>query len=160
MKTLPLLSFLLLTSATQAATLEGRIVRVSDGDTVTLLDADKTPHKIRLQGIDAPEKKQPFGQRSKQHLSDLVAGKQVIADCGKIDRYRRQVCKILVNGQDANLAQVDAGMAWHYKTYAKEQPAGDRRSYSVAEDAARAGQIGLWRDPDPMAPWDWRKRLR
>lgn len=94
----------------QAGTIEGRVVGVTDGDTVTVLDAEKLQHKIRLSGIDAPEKMQPFGQRSKESLSDLVFDKIVMVDTDKKDRYGREVGKILVNGVDANLVQVTRGV--------------------------------------------------
>ena len=86
-----------------AATLKGKVIGISDGDTVDVLDSSKTTHRIRLAGIDAPEKAQPFGQRSKEHLSDSVFGKQVEVHGGKIDKYGRTVGKILINGFDANL---------------------------------------------------------
>jgi endonuclease YncB( thermonuclease family) len=94
-----------------AATLTGKVVGVSDGDTITVLDAAKTQHKIRLAGIDAPEKAQPFGQKSKEHLSDSVFGKQVQVEYTKTDKYGRTVGKVLVNGMDANLEQIKAGFA-------------------------------------------------
>jgi endonuclease YncB( thermonuclease family) len=88
---------------------------VSDGDTITVLDGTKTQHKIRLAGIDAPESKQAFGQASKKHMSALVFNRDVTLDCDKTDKYGREVCIVLVDGQDANLAQVRAGMAWWYR---------------------------------------------
>ena len=103
--------FLLACSA-HAETLTGRVVGIADGDTVTVLDANRQQHKIRLAGIDAPEKTQPFGDRSKQNLSTLVFDKQVAVEWKKQDRYGRTVGKVLINGIDANLAQVKAGMAW------------------------------------------------
>lgn len=139
-----------------AATLHGRVVSVSDGDTITVLDAANAQHKVRLSGIDAPEKSQPFGNRSKEHLSDLVFAKAVNVDWSKTDKYGRIVGKVIVNGQDANLEQLRAGLAWHYKAYQKEQPAGERTQYAEAEAAARAKRVGLWRDPRPVAPWDFR----
>jgi len=142
------------------ASIEGQIVGVSDGDTVTLLDAQKKQWKVRLLGIDAPEKKMPFGQKSKQHLADLVYKKQVTVEYSKQDRYGRTVGKILVGGVDANLAQIRAGMAWHYKQYQRDQSFEDRQLYSEAEDTARSTQRGLWADADPTPPWDWRKQQR
>lgn len=139
-----------------AQTITGKVVGVSDGDTVTVLDAAKTQHKIRLSGIDAPEKAQPFGQRSKENLSNLVFGKHVVVDAGKSDRYGRTVGKVVVDGVDANLEQVRAGLAWHYKKYEGEQPYEDRGVYAQAEAGARAGRVGLWRDSTQVAPWDWR----
>ena len=145
------------THSASAATLTGRIVSISDGDTVTLLDANLQQHKIRLSGIDAPEKLQPFGNRSRLHLGTLVFGKHVTADCPKTDRYKRAVCRIEVDGVDANLAQVEAGMAWHYKEYAREQRLTDRWRYAKAEDGARAAKRGLWSDRAAEAPRDFRK---
>ena len=139
-----------------AATFEGRVVGVSDGDTITVLDSTNTQHKVRLSGIDAPEKKQAFGQRSKESLSDLVFDKPVTVDTDKQDRYGRKVGKVLVNGQDANLEQIRRGMAWHYKAYEREQPAIDRRAYSDAEDGAKDARRGFWADAEPVPPWDFR----
>lgn len=144
--------------AAAADTYTARVVAVTDGDTIKVLDSQTQQHKIRLAGIDAPEKSQPFGHRSKQHLSDLVFGKQVTLDCNKIDRYRREICVVLVDGKDANLGQVAAGLAWWYRKYAKEQSAQQRVDYEAAEDSARSGRLGLWIEPDPMPPWEWRHR--
>lgn len=140
----------------QAATLQGRVVTVADGDTLTVLDVNKTQHKIRLAGIDAPEKKQAFGQRSKQSLSELTFGKEVEVEIVKRDRYGREVGKILVNGKDVNLMQVERGMAWFYRQYQREQSENDRVLYDAAEAAAKADRRGLWRDPNPMPPWEFR----
>ena len=143
-------------SIAQGGTISGRVVGVSDGDTITVLDTSKVQHKIRLAGIDAPEKAQPFGQVSKEHLSGLVFGKQVTVETDKTDKYGRNVGKVLVNGTDANLAQIKAGFAWHYKEYVKEQSTADRESYARAETTARSSTLGLWRDAKPMPPWEWR----
>ena len=140
-----------------ADSLSGRIVSVADGDTVTLLDANLRQHKIRLAGIDAPERRQPFGNRSRLHLGALVFGRQVTAECPKKDRYKRAVCRLEVEGVDANLAQIEAGMAWHYKAYSREQSPADRWRYAKAEDRAREARQGLWTDRAPVAPWDFRK---
>jgi endonuclease YncB( thermonuclease family) len=131
-------------------------VAIADGDTVTLLDISKTQHKIRLAGIDAPEKSQPFGQRSKESLSDLVFNKEVTVETTKLDKYRREIGKVLVDGLDANLEQVKRGLAWHYKQYQQEQSAQDRESYSQAEVQARGARVGLWKDEQPVAPWEFR----
>ena len=143
-------------SGSHAESLVGKVVGVSDGDTITVLDSSKTQHKIRLMGIDAPEKAQAFGQRSKEHLSNLVFAKQVTVQSDKIDKYGRTVGKIFVNGVDANLEQVKAGFAWHYKEYAKEQSSADRDVYARAEITARSAARGLWIDANPMPPWEWR----
>lgn len=138
----------------------GRVVGVVDGDTVDLLTAEHEQVRIRLAGIDAPEKAQPFGQRSKQKMSDLVFGKDAQVEFTKRDRYGRIIGKVLVNGRDASLGLLDAGLAWHYKKYAGEQSASDRATYASAEDTAKASRVGLWRDELPTAPWDWRRGNR
>ena len=142
----------------QAETLLGKVVNVADGDTITVLDADKVQHKIRLAGIDAPEKKQAFGQRSKQNLSDLVFDKTVTVETYKRDKYKREVGKVLLEGVDANLVQVQRGMAWHYKAYEREQPVIDRKVYADAETEARTARRGLWADAEPVPPWDFRHK--
>jgi len=139
-----------------AETITGLVVGVADGDTTTVLDADKVQHKIRLAGIDAPEKKQAFGNRSKESLSDLVFDKTVSVETNKRDRYRREIGKVLVNGRDVNLVQVERGMGWFYRQYQREQSPNDRKLYEAAEDAAKAGRRGLWRDTDPVSPWEFR----
>ena len=139
-----------------AAELAGKVVAVLDGDTIDVLTPVKALVRVRLAGIDAPEKKQAFGNVSKQTLSDLVFSREVVVEWRKKDRYGRIVGKVLVDGIDMDLKMVTAGMAWHYKQYAKEQSATDRESYASAEDAARAKRVGLWRDKDPIPPWMFR----
>jgi len=104
-------------STLSAATLTGKTVRVTDGDTIVILSEGNVQHKIRLQGIDAPERGQAYGTKSREHLSALVAGRFVIVEYDKRDRYGRIVGKVLVGGEDACLEQVSAGYAWHYKKY-------------------------------------------
>lgn len=137
-----------------AERIEGKVVGVADGDTITVLDGDKRQHKIRLHQIDAPEKKQDLGMRSKQSLSDLVYGKAVDIEVVDIDRYGREVGKVWVGALDANLEQVKRGMAWVYRKYAREQ------SYYMAEDAARKAKTGLWDQPNPIPPWESRHSSR
>ena len=120
---------LLLSASSHAEMYEGRVVGVSDGDSITVLDSAKRQHKVRLAGIDAPELKQAFGQASKRSLSALVFGKTVAVETVKRDRYDRQIGKVLVDGRDANLAQIEAGFAWHYKQYAAEQSSIDQKLY-------------------------------
>ena len=147
----------LLTTASRADTLTGRVVGISDGDTLTLLDASNTQHKIRLAGIDSPEKGQSFGQVCKQSLSDLAYDHTVQIDWKKLDRYSRIIGKVLVNNRDVNLEQIQRGCGWHYKKYQNEQSPDDRLSYDKAEENARMSRIGLWADNEPVPPWDWRK---
>lgn len=150
----------LVVSSASAEQLTGRVVSIADGDTVTVLDASNQQHKIRLAGIDSPEKKQPYGERSKQHLASLVFNRTVTVDWEKTDRYQRIVGKILVNGSDANLEQLKAGLAWWYEKYRKEQSPADQRRYSEAEQLARQQKVGLWQEANPIPPWDWRHRSR
>ena len=150
----------LLCSFVQAGTLTGNVVRITDGDTLVVLDANKVQYKIRLMGIDAPEKKQAYGKKSKDNLSHLVAGKFVVVEYDKLDRYKRIIGKILLSGQDVNLEQVASGMAWHYKKYQGEQSQADQMKYSEAEIDASNTKRGLWHDLDPIPPWDYRKLKR
>jgi endonuclease YncB( thermonuclease family) len=151
--------FILLLSCLRASAelVEGRVVGVADGDTLRLLDDAHAQHKIRIAGIDAPEHDQPFGQRSKQNLSKLAFGKVVQADCYKRDRYGRDVCTVYVDGKDVGLAQLDAGLAWWFRRYAREQPRKQRNEYELAEDRASAEREGLWQDENPVPPWEWRR---
>lgn len=140
--------------------LQGRIVRVADGDTVTLLDERQTLHKIRLAGIDAPEAAMPYGQQATLYLGSLVFGKDVEAVTYKHDRYGRKVATLMLEALDVNLAMLQAGLAWHYKRYRKEQPAVQAQAYARAEELARTENLALWQDSDAIPPWDWRNRRR
>ena len=161
--------FTTLVTSTAAADISGKVVAVTDGDTIRILDNSSTQHKIRLTGIDAPEKAQPFGNASRKHLASLVAGKEVRVETSKNDRYGRVLGKVWVQPQNcsacgktlnANLAQILAGMAWWYQDYAKDQPAQDRARYESAVKEARKGKLGLWSEPDPIPPWAWRRGQR
>jgi endonuclease YncB( thermonuclease family) len=121
-----------------------KVVKITNGDTVHVLDQSKTKHKIRLGGIDAPEKKQAFGQKSKQNLSRLITGKSIEVEYNKRDRYKRIIGKLIYQGQDVNLLQVKQGYAWHYKQYQRDQTLLDRTLYSPAKIVAREQTIGLW----------------
>jgi endonuclease YncB( thermonuclease family) len=155
---LPLLAvvLLLIASATQATTLMGRIVGVADGDSVTVLDANLEQHKIRLQGIDAPERSQPFGQRSKENLSRLVFSKDVRVEWSKRDRYGRIVGKVWVQPVscptcamtlDAGYAQITVGLAWWYRKYAGEQSPEDRGAYEFSEQGSQSEEGGAMESP-------------
>ena len=158
LKKLIALIWLCIAMSLNAATLQGKVVSVADGDTITILDSQKTQHKIRLQGIDAPERAQAFGNKSKQSLHEMVHGKQVTVDSQKKDKYGRVVGKILLNNTDVCLEQLKRGMAWHYKQHANEQPKEDRETYSLAEQQAKTEFKGLWRDKQPVPPWEFRKQ--
>jgi endonuclease YncB( thermonuclease family) len=140
-----------------ADTLTGRVIAVADGDTLTVLEANQQQHAVRLSGIDAPESDQPYGTVSGDHLERLVSDKDVAVLYDKLDRYGRIVGKVIVDNQDANLKQVQTGLAWHYKHYQSEQSLRDRERYAKAETDARNAAIGLWAEANPIAPWDWRQ---
>jgi endonuclease YncB( thermonuclease family) len=148
---------------------EGLVVKVADGDTITVLDSNRQQHRIRLAGVDAPEKGQPFGKASRKSLSAMLAGKQVRVEFQKYDRYGRIVGKVLVRPSDCptcgktldvGLVQVTIGMAWWYRYYAHEQSAEDQQRYEFAEQEAKAKRVGLWQDKDPQPPWEYRAVLR
>ncbi len=162
------LAFLLLLQVlpVSAAALEGRVVHVADGDSLTVLDDQNRQHKVRLAGIDAPERGQPFGKRAATELASLAKNKRVIVDWTKTDRYRRIVgvvwvapedCSICKPVLDVGLALIGDGFAWHYRAYERDQTVDDRRDYRQAEAGARARQAGLWTDAEPTPPWDWRR---
>jgi len=132
----------------------GQVVGVHDGDSITVLTADKTQVKVRLEGIDAPELKQAFGTRAKQALSDLVFGKQVLVKVTGHDRYKRTLGRIICGGLDVNLQMVKRGLAWRYDKYSKEAALG------AAQAEARTAARGLWSDPHPVPPWEWREAAK
>lgn len=136
--------------------IEGKVVNVHDGDTVTVLDRDNKKFHIRLQGIDAPEIKQKYGPESQKNLERMVMGREVTIVWTKVDKYRRTVGTIMLDGRDMNIEQVKAGLAWHFKKYADEQEPKDRVTYAKAEEEARAARLGLWQDPNPEPPGDFR----
>ena len=151
----------LLVSPLSAAAIDftGKVVAIADGDTLTLL-VDKTQHRIRIDGIDAPERTQPYSQRARQSLEDLAKGRQVTAHCSKVDRYGRDVCQVVVDGVDVGLEQIRRGFAWFFTRYANELPPERRSSYEKAEAEAKAAKGGLWRDQAPVAPWAFREAKR
>ncbi|MCB1966956.1 MAG: thermonuclease family protein [Candidatus Accumulibacter sp.] len=152
-KTLQALLIALMAVGTANADFTGEVVGVTDGDTVTVL-RDREPVKVRLTEIDAPERKQPFGQRSRQHLADLVFRKEVlVVEHGK-DRYGRTLGRLKLGAVDANEEQIRSGMAWVYDKYVV-----DRSLYGLQDEAKRARR-GLWADPEPVPPWEWRRSRR
>ena len=141
-----------------------KVQRVVDGDTVYVEDEAGIKFKVRLTGIDAPEQNQPYGLASKYHLSELLLNKFVLLESkpknGKpysVDRYKRVLAKIILDGRDINLSQVLNGYAWHFKRYQKQQSPKDRELYSQAELHAEKNKLGLWGEKNPIAPWKWRK---
>lgn len=152
-----------------AQTIEGKAIKVTDGDSITILDSENMQYSIRVNGIDAPEKAQQWGDRARQNMVRLVAGKAVTAECHKNDYFGRPVCTVWVQPAacptctrtlDVGYAQIHAGLAWWYREYAKEQSPDDRGRYESAEDEAKARKVGLWHDPNPTPPWEWRRNAK
>jgi endonuclease YncB( thermonuclease family) len=129
---------------------EGKVVSVLDGDTLIVLTPEKRQIKVRLVEIDAPEKSQAYGQRSKQSLSELVFGKQIRVKQQDRDRYGRVVGRVYVGGLDINAEQVKRGMAWVYRKYARDQAL-----FSLEQEAKNVKR-GLWSDPHTIPPWEYR----
>lgn len=138
--------------ALSAGEITGKVVKVTDDDTITVLTADNVQVKVRLDGIDASESKQAYGQKSKENLSDLYAGKNAsVQDKGQ-DRYKRALGVVMCEGINVNEKQVTDGYAWAYVKYSKE--------YIEAEKEAKDAKKGLWQDKNPIAPWDYRTKKK
>ncbi len=143
-----------LVGAAHAETITGRVVSIADGDTLTVLVAQRQV-KVRLADIDAPENKQPFGTRSRQSLAALCFQKDARLETAGQDRYGRTIATVQCAGTDANAEQVRQGMAWVFERYARP----DSPLYTIQNEAKAAGR-GLWRDPNPVSPWEWRAQKR
>lgn len=134
--------------------LTGKVVKVADGDTITVLTQDKKQHRIRLNQIDAPESNQPWGKRSKESLIKMVANKVVTVRVSGKDRYGRLLGTPYLNKVDICREQIKRGNAWVYVQYAKD------KQLIAIEAAARKNKIGLWSLPENqrVAPWEWRRK--
>lgn len=147
-------ALLLLSTNGYAATFTGMAIRVADGDSVTVEDSATKAHiRVRLAGIDAPEKGQAFNDASRKSLGFLLVGYSVTVEWNKRDRYKRIVGRVLLDGKDAALHQLYSGMAWHHAQKEWEQSAAEQSAYAEAEEVARTKRVGLWQDPSPVAPW-------
>lgn len=130
-----------------------QVVGITDGDTFKGLTKEKEEIKYRIYGIDAPEKKQAFGTKSKEYLSNLIFGKTVGIKVDSKDRYGRLIVWVItIDGKDVSAEMIKAGMAWHYKEY------DDSELYSTLEIEAKSNHAGLWNDSESVAPWDFRKK--
>jgi len=136
--------------------LHGKVVKITDGDTITVLDANRQQYQVRVAGIDAPERKQANYETSRQSLARLAFGKTVVVNWHKTDRWGRLVGKVQVDEQDVGLIQVRLGEAWWFRQYAQEQTAVDRAQYEAAETEARISRRGLWENSHAVPPWEWR----
>ena len=134
--------------------LKGKIIHISDGDTVHLLTDNKEKIKIRLNDIDAPESKQAFSNKSKENLKNYIYQKNVVVEYKNKDKYKRVLGTIYYQNRDINLQQVKDGYAWVYKKYSKNP------NYFKAEKDARNKRLGLWYDKKPIEPWEFRKNKK
>lgn len=135
--------------------LTGRVVRVADGDTLSILDRNNTQHKIRLHGIDTPEREQRYGRAAWDALEAMVDGKTVSVVVLGEDQYGRTDGTVYLGDRNINLAMVAGGHAWWYRYYAPHN-----RLLAATEEKARKERLGLWAQPDPVPPWDWRREQR
>ena len=149
--------FFALTTAASAATITGRVTAIADGDSFTLTDGRRRSTRVRIQGVDAPERRQAFSYASKQALSDMLYGRDVVVAIDKQDRYGRIVGMVKIDGRDAGLQQIRAGLAWFYSHYSNEMNASDRAAYVAAQRDARAARRGLWSELNPIPPWRFRR---
>lgn len=138
--------------------LQVETVRVLDGDSLIVADRDGRRLEVRIHGIDAPERRQPYSNPSRRNLDRMLRGKQITMIPRDRDRYERVVARLVVDQQDVGLEQIRDGLAWHYRRYQDEQPPDERSAYSQAERRARQSRTGLWRDAEPIAPWEYRRR--
>jgi len=141
----------------EQAPIRGRCVGVTDGDTIKVLTAAKQQIRVRIAFVDAPEKGQAFGQRAKAAMSELVFDKDVELLPHSIDRYGRLVARVIVEDQDAGLELLKQGLCWVYDEYIGRARIDIEAGYRAAQAAAQSDKLGLWQDPDPVPPWEWRK---
>ncbi|AFJ01991.1 nuclease-like protein [Methylophaga frappieri] len=141
-----------LTPLASADLFTGKVVSITDGDTIKLLTPEKELLRVRLTGIDAPERKQPYFNRSKQILSDLCFDKPAAVDSLGRDRYQRVLGRVTCDGVDANAYMVFQGVAWVYTKYNTDS------SLVEYQSKAQAARKGLWQEPNPVPPWEWRRK--
>lgn len=149
----PVILCLLITSPIWAEEFTGKVVGVSDGDTITVMRLGRG-EKVRLYGIDCPEKGQAFGNRAKQFASQMVFGKNVLVKTHGCDKYGRILGDVFIDGKSLNQELIRAGYAWWFRRYSND------RNLERLEAEARTAKKGLWIDPHAVAPWEWRKNCR
>lgn len=137
-----------------AHTLRGKIVRVSDGDTIVLIDSTNTQHRVRLDGIDCPEKGQPFGRKATDFVKQLTTGKEIVVEWEKKDRYKRILGVVYADGLNVNKELLKNGLAWHYKHFNQD------KELAELEQQAKDKKLNIWSEKNPIEPYQWRKGKR
>lgn len=160
LRSLVLLALIAIPPAALAEPLPVQPTRVSDGDTFTARFEDGHTGRVRLAGCDTPERGQAFGRRATEALKVILRERPVVADCYKQDRYGRGVCRVSAVSRDVCLSLIQGGYAWHYTAYSREQTTEQRSAYAAAQRDAEEARRGLWVDPEPVPPWEWRKLRR
>lgn len=135
-------------------TLKGKVIRVSDGDTIVVLDSTNTQHRIRLDGIDCPEKGQPYGNKATLFVKNLVAGKEVVVEWKKKDRYGRILGYVFIDSVNINKELLRNGLAWHYKFFNKDE------ELAELEQKAKDKKLNIWSENNPIEPYLWRNRKK
>lgn len=148
-----LLTVLFFICLTTTETMTGKVVKVTDGDTVVILTAGKKQERIRLLDIDAPERKQPYYDKASSYLSEMVFGKRVTVEYSKRDRYGRVLGTVYVDGKNVNEEMIRAGLAWNYH-YSKNQ------KHAELETEAKEKKLNIFSVPNPINPYDYRRGQR
>ncbi|MFP4846084.1 thermonuclease family protein [Winogradskyella sp. PE311] len=150
-----LLSIHIVISVSEKETIKGKVTAITDGDTFKLLKKDSTLIRVRLANIDCPERKQPFSKKAKQFTSEAVFGKIIRIEVLKKDRYGRFIANVFYD-DNKNLSKelLKAGYAWHFVKYSED------KTLQLLEDKASQDKIGLWQDPNAIAPWEWRSNKK
>lgn len=154
MKNLFTLLLILLINVSFAQVITGKVVRVKDGDTIVILDSKNKQHTIRVAAIDCPEKSQPYGKEAKWFVSDEIYRKSVEVDVLKKDRYGRSIANIFYSGKNLSVELLKKGYAWHYKKFSKN------RFFQSLEDKSRKNKKGLFKQSNPIEPWEYRRKKR
>lgn len=134
------------------------LVRVFDGDSLIVRSSNGNEIEIRIHAIDAPERRQPYANASRRALRELLEGEEIVVMEHSRDRYDRVIAKLMVDGRDAGLEQIEGGFAWHYRQFASQQSREDRSLYATAEAKAKERRIGLWARNNPIPPWEYRRQ--
>lgn len=155
MKRILLTIFVVFPLLLSAQVLRGKVVKITDGDTFTLLVNGNEQVRVRIDGIDAPERGQAYGNRAKEYLSNMIWGESITIQKTKTDRYGRSICKVSTQTiKDVGLEMIKAGYAWQYRDYNND------KSYTAAENQARENMKGLWQNKNPIRPQDFRKNKK